>query len=113
MNSEVSGVVAETSGLKSNLTQLYFKVANAVQDLQLLNAGEVIEVVNAINESSIQKTSTTDKREVMAWFMPDYVNAVSFTSTTFTVPNYGWIFAITFFIRKRYRLCLSEWCRCS
>ncbi len=96
MNSEVSGVVAETSGLKSNLTQLYFKVANAVQDLQLLNAGEVIEVVNAINESSIQKTSTTDKREVMAWFMPDYENAVSFTSTTFTVPNYGWIFAITF-----------------
>ena len=39
-----SGIIAEQS-----TAQLYFKVANAVQNLELLNAGEVMEAVNDIN----------------------------------------------------------------
>ncbi len=42
-DSTKSGIVVDLSNAKSDTAQLYFKVANAVQNLELLDAGEVLE----------------------------------------------------------------------
>ena len=47
-DSAKSGLIADLSGAKSTTAKLYFKVANAVQNLELLDAGEVLEAVNGI-----------------------------------------------------------------
>lgn len=59
-----SGIIAEES-----TAQLYFKVANAVQNLELLNAGEVLEAVADVvpNNSSL----------IAGYGMPDYSAGVS------------------------------------
>ena len=44
-----TGLVAE----ESTTAQLYFKVANAVQNLELLNVGEVLETVNEFNITKV------------------------------------------------------------
>ena len=62
---------------------LYFKVANAVQNLELLNAGEVLEAVNNVvpNNSSL----------IAGYSMPDYSAGVSITLSTsdFIIPFKG------------------------
>lgn len=40
-----SGLIADLSNTKSGTAQLYFKVANAVQNLELLDAGKVLEAL--------------------------------------------------------------------
>ncbi len=84
-DAEKSGLIADLSSGKSETAQLYFKVANAVQNLELLNAGEVLEAVADISVIAESKTG-----------QPDYTNAISYDmgtaeTATFTVPADGWI----------------------
>jgi hypothetical protein len=75
--------------------QLYFKIANAVENIELLDAGAVLEAVNNININSINKTNSTDINTVLSWIMPDYTNSIliSVTSTTsYTAPANGYLF---------------------
>lgn len=72
-----SGIVSEQS-----TAQLYFKVANAVQNLELLNAGEVLEALT-------DKLDRGHKEEITSWGIPDYSasTSISFTAgTTWIVP---------------------------
>ena len=72
-----SGIVSEQS-----TAQLYFKVANAVQNLELLNAGEVLEALT-------DKLDRGHKEEITSWGIPDYSasTSISFTAgTTWVVP---------------------------
>lgn len=76
-----SGIIAEQSA-----AQLYFKVANAVQNLELLDAGEVLEAVNNV----IPKNSEL----IASYGMPDYSAGVSKTNgTTHTAEIDGWLLA--------------------
>lgn len=50
---EFSGIEAH---LKQSTAQLYFKVANAVQNLELLDAGEVLEAVSNMASTAVLKT---------------------------------------------------------
>ena len=61
---------------------LYYKVANAVQNLELLDAGEVLEAVNNVvpNNSSL----------IAGYGMPDYSASIAIT-TGYTAPTDGWI----------------------
>lgn len=77
-----SGIIAEQSN-----AQLYFKVANAVQNLELLDAGEVLE-------SLTSKLDRGNKEEIVSWCMPDYSAGISGavtggTEQTFTAPANG------------------------
>ena len=65
-----SGIIAEQS-----TSQLYFKVANAVQNLELLDAGEVLEAVNNIipNNSEL----------IASYGLPDYSAGISLTASSF------------------------------
>lgn len=75
-----SGIIAE----ESTTAQLYFKVANAVQNLELLNVGEVLEAL----------TLKTDKVQAAAASMPSgrYIDLTLGTSgTTYTAPANGYI----------------------
>ena len=65
---------------------LYFKVANAVQNLELLDAGEVMEAVNNVvpNNSSL----------IASYGMPSnrYIDlTLGASGTTYTAPANGWI----------------------
>lgn len=72
-----SGIIA-----KQSEAQLYFKVANAVQNLELLDAGEVLEAVNSI---------IPDNSELIASYgLPDYSSPISVTGN-FTAPTKGFI----------------------
>ncbi|MBR5304950.1 MAG: hypothetical protein IKU37_09020 [Candidatus Gastranaerophilales bacterium] len=82
-DSTKSGIIAEQS-----TAQLYFKVANAVQNLELLDAGEVLEGL-------ADKLDRSNKEEIVSWGMPDYVSGIliSVTSTTsFIAPCDGCLF---------------------
>ena len=75
-----SGIIAEES-----IAQLYFKVANAVQNLELLNAGEVLEAVADVvpNNSSI----------IASYAMPSdrYIDlTLGASGTTYTAPANGY-----------------------
>lgn len=62
--------------------QLYFKVANAVQNLELLDAGEVLEALT-------DKLDRGHKEEITSWGIPDYSasTSINFTAgTTWVVP---------------------------
>ena len=79
-DSSKSGIVAEQS-----TAQLYFKVANAVQNLELLDAGEVLEAVNNIvpNNSSL----------IASYCMPSskYIDlTLGASGTTYTAPANGY-----------------------
>jgi hypothetical protein len=74
------------SGIEAHLVenktaQLYFKVANAVQNLELLDAGEVLEGL-------ADKLDRGNKEEIASWGMPDY-NAVVAVTFPFTAPTVG------------------------
>ena len=65
------------SGIEAHLAenttaQLYFKVANAVQNLELLEAGEVLEGL-------ADKLDRGHKEEITTWGIPDYSSGVSIT----------------------------------
>ena len=76
-----SGIIAEQS-----TSQLYFKVANAVQNLELLDAGEVMEAVNNVvpNNSSL----------ISGYAMPSnkYIDlTLGASGTTYTAPANGYV----------------------
>lgn len=73
-----SGIIAEQS-----TAQLYFKVANAVQNLELLDVGEVLEALG-------DKLDKGHKEEIISWGMPDFENAIIVT-LPYTTPCDGWI----------------------
>ena len=76
-----SGIIAE----ESTTAQLYFKVANAVQNLELLNVGEVLEAL----------TLKTDKVQAAAASMPSnkYIDlTLGASGTTYTAPANGWFY---------------------
>ena len=76
-----SGLVAEQS-----TSQLYFKVANAVQNLELLDAGEVLEAVNNV---------VPNNRELITgWSFPSdrYIDlTLNASGSTYTAPANGWV----------------------
>lgn len=77
-----SGIIAEES-----TSQLYFKVANAVQNLELLNAGEVLEAVNGVipNNRSL----------IASYGLPDYTAGITTNGTntvSYTAPCIGWAY---------------------
>ena len=62
---------------------LYFKVANAVQNLELLDAGKILD-------SLVDKLDRNNKPEIVSWGMPDYSAAVEISvSEPYTVPYDG------------------------
>lgn len=54
----------------------YFKVANAVQNLELLDVGEVMEAVNDINSNALTRVN---KEEIVSWGIPDYSAGIDIT----------------------------------
>lgn len=60
---------------------LYFKLSNAVQNLELMDAGEVMEAVN-------KKLSRDNKAEIIGWGIPDYSAGVVVPSG-YVVPKAG------------------------
>lgn len=83
-DSSKSGIVADL-GNASSTARLYFKVANAVQNLELLDAGEVLEAVNDL---------IPDNSSLIAGFaMPSnkYINiTVGASGSTYTAPANGY-----------------------
>ena len=77
-----SGIIAEQS-----TSQLYFKVANAVQNLELLDAGEVLEAVNNV---------VPNNRELITgWSFPSnkYIDlTLNASASTYTAPANGWFY---------------------
>lgn len=82
---EKSGIIAE----ESSIAQLYFKVANAVENLELLDAGEVLEAV-------ANKVDMTNTQWATSACMPDYSAGVDISESTivngFTAPIDGVIY---------------------
>ena len=76
-----SGIIAEQS-----TAQLYFKVANGVQNLELLDAGEVLEGL-------ADKLDRGHKEEIISWGIPDYSRGIipshPTSSAPFTAPADG------------------------
>lgn len=70
-NDMTAGLVADLSTAKSTTAQLYFKVANAVQNLELLDAGEVLEAVSNIASTAVLKT------DCPSYIIESYVNGES------------------------------------
>ena len=93
LETRTAGVTTDPtkSGIEAHLVentnaQLYFKVANAVQNLELLDAGEVLEAVNNV----IPKNSEL----IASYGMPDYSAGVSKTNgTTHAAEIDGWLLA--------------------
>ena len=76
-----SGIIAE----ESTTAQLYFKVANAVQNLELLNVGEVLEAL----------TLKTDKVQAAAASKPSnkYIElTLGASNSEYTAPANGWYY---------------------
>lgn len=73
-----SGIEAHLE--QNNTAQLYFKVANAVQNLELLNVGEVLEAVNNVIPNN--------KGLITSYCMPDYSAPIAVTFP-FTAPTIG------------------------
>lgn len=67
---------------------LYFKVANAVQNLELLDVGEVLEAVNNVVPNN--------KGLITSYSMPDYSAGISVSSFPFTAPCDGTIAISTY-----------------
>ena len=80
-----SGIVADLSAAQAT-SRLYFKVANAVQNLEVLDAGEVLEAVNDIipDNSSL----------IAGYAMPSNTYedlTLGSTNATYTAPANGWV----------------------
>lgn len=80
----------------SQSAQLYFKVANAVENLELLDAGEVLEAV-------ADKVSLTNTQWATDACMPDYSAGVDITSP-FTAPCDGYLYLQTYNGMQRWKL---------
>lgn len=85
-DTEKSGIIVDTSNQPLNL---YFKVANAVQNLELLDVGEVMETL-------ADKVDMTNTQWATNACMPDYCAGISVigytgTSNQFTAPCDGMI----------------------
>ena len=76
-----SGIIAEQSSAR-----LYFKVANAVQNLELLDAGEVLEGL-------AQKVDKANTEWATSACMPDY-SATIVPTSPFVAPCNGYLFAL-------------------
>lgn len=81
-NSANSGIIAEEAP-----SQLYFKVANAVQNLELMNAG-------AITETLADKVDLDNTQWATNACVPDYSSGITITSG-YTAPCSGWIYFCT------------------
>lgn len=67
--------------------ELYFKVANAVENLEILNVGQVMEELsNKVNVSATNWATNA--------CMPDYTAGIAVTSSPFTAPRNGFIQSI-------------------
>lgn len=85
-DTEKSGIIVDTSNQPLNL---YFKVANAVQNLELLDVGEVMETL-------ADKVDMTNTPWAVSACMPDYsagISVIGYTGTSnqFTAPCDGMI----------------------
>lgn len=85
---EKSGLITDTSGVEiPEGWGLYFKVANAVQNLELLDAGEVLEAVaNKVDMANTQWAVNA----CMPAIIPDYTAVVT-VSSPYTAPKAGFI----------------------
>ncbi|MCM1339390.1 MAG: hypothetical protein NC191_06940 [Muribaculaceae bacterium] len=79
-----SGAIAHLADAQSTTAQLYFKVANALQNLELLNVGEVMEALS----------DKTDMAQAANASMPSsrHINlTLGASGTTYTAPSTGWV----------------------
>jgi hypothetical protein len=87
-NWEISGYaeIPTVSDYTENVN-LYFKVANAVQNLELLDAGEVLEAVADVVQNN--------RELITSYCCPDYANAINLGLTgtwkNYTCPSNGYI----------------------
>lgn len=73
---------------------LYFKVANAVQNLELLDAGEVLEALTDKVDINASNFTTEGKSLISAFGMPSskYIDlTLGASGTYYTAPANGWI----------------------
>lgn len=78
-----SGMIVNLSSAKSTTAQLYFKVANAVENLELLDAGEVLETL----------ADKTDMAQAANASMPSSKHTqltLGTTGSTYIAPESGW-----------------------
>lgn len=76
-------------------TALYFKVANAVENIELLDVGEVTEALTSKADTTLVNTSNVAqafKDMSMGWALPDYTAGIAISSG-FTAPSIGFIAA--------------------
>lgn len=82
----ITPVALASASSEQSSAQLYFKVANAVQNLELLDAGEVLEAVAGIVPNN--------KEIIMDYVVPDILNQMSYSVTSNSIidfPVNGWI----------------------
>lgn len=79
-----SGLKVDLSNAKSEEVQLYFKVANAVENLELLDVGEILDVLT-------DKVSFSNTEWAANTCMPDYSAGVNIT-LPYTAPMSGVVY---------------------
>lgn len=78
--------------LVNNDVQLYFKVANAVENLDLLDAGEVLEVLaTKVDKTEIDSFINDNALNITNTGVPDNAKRYNI-STGYTAPTSGWVF---------------------
>lgn len=78
--------------LVNNDVQLYFKVANAVENLDLLDAGEVLEVLaTKVDKTEIDSFIKDNALNITNTGVPDNAKRYNI-STGYTAPTSGWVF---------------------
>lgn len=82
-----SGIIAQES-----TAQLYFKVANAVENLDLLDAGEVLEVLaTKVDKTEIDSFINDNALNITNTGVPDNAKRYNI-SAGYTAPTSGWVF---------------------
>ena len=71
-----SGIIADLTSAKSETAQLYFKVANAVQNIEAINVGEVLEAL----------ADKISRQDCPAYIVESYVNGTSW----YVLYSNGW-----------------------
>ena len=78
--------------LVNNDVQLYFKVANAVENLDLLDAGEVLEVLaTKVDKTEIDSFINDNALNITNTGVPDNAKRYNI-SAGYTAPTSGWVF---------------------
>lgn len=78
--------------LANNDVQLYFKVANAVENLDLLDAGEVLEVLaTKVDKTEIDSFINDNALNITNTGVPDNAKRYNI-SAGYTAPTSGWVF---------------------